>query len=414
MIYVGIDVSKDKHDCCILEPEHKSKYKQFTITNDWEGFDFLLKQICSYKQPAENIKVGLEATGPYSENITRFLLNNGLPTYVFNPMLTDQYKKSHSLRKTKTDRIDAHFIACIFMSDLDLKPYVPKEYHNERLMSLARSRFRMVKARTKIKQDVDRLVVLNFPELGKYMNLNSATAHAIFMEYPTPEELANANLKHLKNIIHKASRGSLNGDLAEQIRDEAKKSIGKHNNLGNEHELRADIRILEDYDEEIRKIEAEEKELLSEHPEPILTIPGIGAVTGAAILAEVGDFSRFSSPDKVLAYAGLAPSRNQSGRRSGIGQCAHMEKRGSRYLRFALFNAAIFVCRYEPAYKEYLAKKLNEGKHYYIAISHAAKKLVRLIYALQTTGNTYKTSAQLMLQKQINTSSDSQNIALDI
>ena len=122
---------------------------------------------------------------------------------------------------------------------------------------------------------------------------------------------------------------------------------------------------------------------------PILTIPGISYRMGAMILAEIGDFSRFDSPDKLLAYAGLSPSTYQSGKLNATGAYSHMEKRGSRYLRYALFNAAKYVCIWEPSFAAYLNKKRAEGKHYNVAISHAAKKLVRLIYALQTTGKTY-------------------------
>jgi transposase len=109
------------------------------------------------------------------------------------------------------------------------------------------------------------------------------------------------------------------------------------------------------------------------------------------ILAEVGDFSRFDSPDKVLAYAGLSPSTYQSGQ---LTNCyAHMEKRGSRYLRYAIFNATRFVCQWDPTFAAYLAKKRAEGKHYNVAISHAAKKLVRLIYALEKSGEPYRMAA---------------------
>lgn len=124
---------------------------------------------------------------------------------------------------------------------------------------------------------------------------------------------------------------------------------------------------------------------------PILSIPGISYRMGAMIIAEIGDFSRFSSPDKILAYAGLSPSTYQSGKLDS--SYSHMEKRGSKYLRYALFNATIYVCHWDPTFASYLAKKRAEGKHYYVAISHAAKKLVRVIYQLEKTGQTYNKAA---------------------
>ena len=144
-------------------------------------------------------------------------------------------------------------------------------------------------------------------------------------------------------------------------------------------------------DEEIAEVEAEIDCIMDEIQSPITSIPGIGSQMGAMILAEVGDFSCFDSPDKILAYAGLSPSVHQSGQMKNC--YAHMEKRGSRYLRYAIFNATRFVCNWNPIFAAYLAKKRSEGKHYNVAISHAAKKLVRLIYAMEQSGQVYRPAA---------------------
>lgn len=144
-------------------------------------------------------------------------------------------------------------------------------------------------------------------------------------------------------------------------------------------------------DEEIAEVEAEIDCIMDEIQSPITSIPGIGSQMGAMILAEVGDFSCFDSPDKILAYAGLSPSIHQSGQMKNC--YAHMEKRGSRYLRYAIFNATRFVCNWNPIFAAYLAKKRSEGKHYNVAISHAAKKLVRLIYAMEQSGQVYRPAA---------------------
>ena len=109
---------------------------------------------------------------------------------------------------------------------------------------------------------------------------------------------------------------------------------------------------------------------------------------GAMILAEIGDLSRFASPDKLLAYAGMSPSTYQSGQLKNY--YPHMEKRGSRYLRYALYNTAKYVCQWDPIFAAYLAKKRAEGKHYNVALSHAAKKLVRLIYAMEKSGRAFQ------------------------
>ena len=136
MICVGIDVAKDKHDCFILSSEGEVLTDVFTIPNNAEGFDTLLQTIRRCARPEDKIKVGLEATGHYSYNILGFLLNEGLDTYVINPLHTNLYRKSLSLRKTKTDRVDARTIAAMLMSDVDLKSYTDTAYHNEELKSL--------------------------------------------------------------------------------------------------------------------------------------------------------------------------------------------------------------------------------------------------------------------------------------
>ena len=136
MICVGIDVAKDKYDCFILSSEGEVLADVFTIPNNAEGFDTLLQTIRRCARPEDKIKVGLEATGHYSYNILGFLLNEGLDTYVINPLHTNLYRKSLSLRKTKTDRVDARTIAAMLMSDVDLKSYTDTAYHNEELKSL--------------------------------------------------------------------------------------------------------------------------------------------------------------------------------------------------------------------------------------------------------------------------------------
>ena len=156
-------------------------------------------------------------------------------------------------------------------------------------------------------------------------------------------------------------------------------------------DLKPTIKLILELTSEIDEIEAEIKTIMDEINSPILTIPGIGYKMGAMIIAEIGDFSRFDPPDKILAYAGMSPSIYQSGQ---LDNCyAHMEKRGSRYLRYALYNATKYVCHWDESFGTYLAKKRAEGKHYNVALSHATKKLVRTIYAMEKSGQAYINAA---------------------
>ena len=149
VISVGIDVSKDKHDCFIVSSEGEILANVFSVPNTMDGFHCLLQRIQDCSIPEAKIKVGLEATGHYSYNLLGFLLDNGLTTYVLNPLQTNLYRKSLTLRKTKTDRVDARMIASMLLSDVGLKPYTDTAYHNEELKSLTRYRFDKVRERAK-------------------------------------------------------------------------------------------------------------------------------------------------------------------------------------------------------------------------------------------------------------------------
>lgn len=387
MIFVGIDVAKDKHDCYILNSDGEVLSDVFTIDNNITGFDLLYQKIKSVANDLSKVKAGLEATGHYSYNILGYLLSKSLQTFVINPLHTNLYRKSLSLRKTKTDKVDARTIAMMLMSDVDLKSYSDTLYHNEELKSLSRYRFDKVQERAKLKQSVSRLVTILFPELEKLVpTIHLTSVYKLLMEYPGASQIASAHLTKLSNLLLGASKGRYKKDTAITIREAAKNSIGSVM-PAKSLELKHTIKLILEISSEIDEIEAEIKSIMDEINSPIMSIPGISYRMGAMIIAEIGDFSRFNSPDKILAYAGLSPSTYQSGHFES--SHSKMEKRGSRYLRYALFNATKFVCNWDSTFSEYLAKKRAEGKHYNVAISHAAKKLVRVIYHLETTGQLY-------------------------
>lgn len=387
VISVGIDVSKDKHDCFIVSSEGEVLADVFTVPNNMDGFHCLLQRIQDCTTPQDKIRVGLEATGHYSYNLLGFLLDNGLAAYVLNPLRTNLYRKSLSLRKTKTDRVDARMIASMLLSDAGLKPYTNTAYHNEELKSLTRYRFDKVKERAKLKTSISRLVCILFPELEKLVpTLHMASVYALLEELPSAKQIAAAHLTRLKALLETASKGHYKRDMALEIRDAARNSIGSRM-PAKSLELQHTIRLIRELNAEIAEIEEQIQSLMEELDSPITTIPGLGFRMAAMILAEVGDFTRFSSPDKLLAYAGMSPSTYQSGQ---LKNCyPHMEKRGSRYLRYAIYNATKYVCLWDPNFADYLAKKRAEGKHYNVAISHAAKKLVRLIFAMEKSGMPY-------------------------
>ena len=388
MVFVGIDAAKDKHDCFIINSDGEVLSDVFTITNTLVGFNELFSKIQSVVSDVNKIKVGLEATGHYSYNLLGFLLNKGLPTYVLNPLHTNLYRKSLSLRKTKTDKVDARMIASMLMSCAELKPYTSTLYHKEELKSLTRYRFEKVTERSKLKSSVSRLVTILFPELEKLVpSLHMKSIYALLSEFPSAVHIANAHLTRLTNLLYENSKGRYSRDKAIQLREAARHSIGSVM-PAKSLELKHTIKLIGELTEEIDEIETEIKKIVDESGTTLMTIPGLSYTTVSVILAEVGDFSNFTTPDKVLAFAGMSPSTYQSGQ---LTNCyARMEKRGSKHLRFALYNAAKHVCKWDKTFADYLAKKRAEGKHYNVALSHAAKKLVRLIFALERSHLPYQ------------------------
>ena len=195
MIYVGVDVSKDKHDCCILGSDGEVLFSPFTIQNTVQGFDELYEKIWSLTSDLTEIKVGLEATGHYHLNLLRSLLDNGLASFVINPLHTNLYRKGQSLRKTKTDKVDAASIAMMLLTDRTLKPYSDTSYHNEELKSLTRYRFEKVRERARLKTSIARLVSILFPELEKLVpTLHIASVYALLSEFPGASFIASAHL----------------------------------------------------------------------------------------------------------------------------------------------------------------------------------------------------------------------------
>ncbi len=323
MICVGIDVAKDKHDCFISNSDGVVLFDAFTIPNSREGFETLFRKIESVSDDPSKVKVGLEATKHYSYNLLGFLLDKGLTTFIINPLHTNLYRKSLSLRQTKTDKADAHTITSMLMSDVNLKSYSDTSYHNEELKSLTRYRFDKVKERAKLKTSVSRLVNILFPELEKLVpTLHMASVYALLSEFLSDAETASAHLTRLTHLLEDVSKGRYGKDTAILFREAAKTSIGSHI-PAKALELKHTIMFIHELSAEIDEIETEIRRIMDEDiHSPIFTILGISYRMGAMIIAEIGDFSRFDTPGKILAYAGLSPSDYQSGELDGSYACS--------------------------------------------------------------------------------------------
>jgi transposase len=384
MIYVGIDIASEKHDCCILG-EHNKKLESFSFSNTRDGFISLLAACKKYAEP-EQTKIGLESTGIYGDNLRDFLRRNGYEIRTFNPLLIKKSIQATTLRKTKTDKSDASFLASYLARELpDPDPQI--SYHISELKSLTRARFSVVGACSKAKTQLKALLVQVFPEFHTaFSDVFGVAAIAILRKYPTAKKLSAAKKTAVAKILSEASRHRLGEEKAAMLIDLAKNSVGCHSET-KALEMQYYLDQIELNTAYIRRYEAAIREIMNEIDSPITTIPGIGLVLGAMILAELGDVTRFATPEKVLAFAGLDPSIYQSGKYTPAS--GTMVKRGSPQLRWALLMAARSTIVHNPNIAIYYQKKLSEGKHYNVICSHIAKKLVRILYSLLKKNTPY-------------------------
>lgn len=388
MLLVGIDVASKKHDFCILRSDGEVLVPHLTFENNRVGFQFFLDTLFSFSENKDlsKIKIGLESTGHFSTNLVFFLRERGLNMTVFNPLHVNLFRKAQTLRKTKTDKTDARFLATMLFSD-DSKSYTPVSYQITELKSLVRHRFRLVQYQSKLKVSLSRLITILLPELSSvFSSIHQSSSYALLLEYPTPKAISECHLTKLTTLLNKASKGRFHREKAIQLRELAKDSIGSSSpSIG--FELQQTIRLIQNVQAEIKILDNHIKQVMLEIDSPILTVPGISFTLGAIILAEIGDITNFKSPSKLLAFAGLEPSTYQSG--NFTANKTPMVKRGSTYLRWALTNAARLVSIHDNTFKQYLSNKKSQGKHFFVAISHTAKKLVRVVFHLLTSNTAF-------------------------
>jgi transposase len=307
MIYAGIDVAKDEHECLIADPDGNRLTDSFVIPNNAIGFDELFERIMTCSKDLSGIKVGLEATGHFSDNLLEFIMTKDFTTYVINPLHSNLYRKSLSLRKTKTDKVDARSIVTMLRTE-SLKPYSHKDYHIRELKSLTRYRFSLVQDCAKAKTSFSRLCVILFPELEKLVpSLHMVSIYALLKELPNAKAIAGCHLTRLTNLLSKSSKGRYGQDKALEIRNAARVSIGSHSEVKS-LELQQTIERIEMMGKQIEQVESKIIPIVDSFKSPIMTIPGIGYRMAAIIIAETDNFRDFNKAEQILAFAGLEPS----------------------------------------------------------------------------------------------------------
>lgn len=397
MLYVGIDVAKYKHDLAVIDSDGEIFIRHLQIANNREGFTQLQMTLANLKaSTGQLIQVALEDTGHYSFNLIRFLRTNGYPTFTYNPYLIKEFAKSHSLRKTKTDKKDAMTIARKLRDDVD-KTLFEADVIMIELKYATRNSNRLKQEVTKQKIHYVRLLDILFPELSPFLGGKSAHhnrfVYDMLKAFPSPDRIAQASLAKLTNILSTSSRGKVGKEKALALKQLAAQSIGQSSNAL-VFELLQTIDLIDHLTGLREAANKEVAQLMKEINSPLLSVPGIGPKLGAVILAEIRSIDNFKTPAQLLAFAGSEPAISTSGENQI--QNGHMVKRGSSQLRWALHEAARLCSIWSPTMRVYCQKKLSEGKHYTVALSHVVKKLVRIIFHILKSGEPYQENKMIV------------------
>ena len=388
MIVVGIDVASMKHDYFMIHKDTGTVFRRtsVSITNSESGYKKLHKDIQDFCGATgdSDIRIGLESTGIYHTNIIAFLISHNYQVMMINPILTNMARKSNKVHSPKNDNLDSQTI-CKYLIDHsdDFTPYTPTLYHRLTLKSLSRKRFFIVEDLRKAKQTVNNLVQIIFPEFKSlFSNIYGDSALSILKEYGSPAKLAKAHVNKVASLLHGRCKCS-----ADELIEAAKHTIGLSEGCY-VFELADAIDNMEHIQNRVDKYDAEIKKYVDELCPNLLSVPGIGYVTAGLLAGEIGDAERFHSAESLIAFSGIDPVVYESGEY----KAKHLipSKKGSKYLRYALFQVARSIWLWDPVYKAYYEKKQAEGKHYYVILGHIQKKLARLIHSLLKSGNTYE------------------------
>ena len=389
MLYLGVDIGKNTHVASMMDENSKIIFKGFSFSNTTDGGESLIAKLTEY--PVSEIEIGLEATGHYWLSVYSFLLEKGYVVHVINPILTDGWRKGTEIRKRKTDTIDSVLIADL----IRYGTFVETHLSDETMMSLRNlCRFRgyLVDSVSDLKRKVICVLDQVFPEYQLvFQNVFGTTSKELLLQFTNPMELEELSVESLAELLSKLSRQKIGYEKAEKLSQFAGKSFGVTFCRDSfTFQLKAMLEQMKFIEQQIVDTEKEIKALLTKTGSFITTITGIGVVTGATILGEIGDIHKFDSPNKLVAYAGIDASVRQSGEFEGTQN--KMSKRGSPYLRKALFQAALVASNGrnpDPELRDFYLKKISEGKHHLTATGAVARKLCYIIFTILKENRPY-------------------------
>lgn len=376
MIYIGVDIAKTNHYASIVDYSTGEVIENpFLITNNKQGFDLLYSKIKDLDM--EKVLIGLESTAHYGNNFIFYFHEKQFKLGLINPIQTSTLRKTR-IRKVKNDKVDSLLIC----EALSLGYYNLLSNYDIELLeikSLCRFRKELKDKTSDAKIQLDSYVDQVFPELNCFFknNLDIKTAHELLKLYQSPQDISKLNLTKLSNLFIKSSRGKYDKNRAIELKQLASNSVGI-NNSALCIQIKMTIELIELLESQINDIEKQVSDFIKKSDNVITSIPGIGDMTAAIIISEIGDINRFNNPGQVLAFAGLDPSVKQSGTFNAYS--TRMSKRGSSLLRYALILAANNVQLNTKTFNNYYNSKRIQGKLHYNALGHCAGKLIRIIF----------------------------------
>ena len=387
MYYCGIDIAKHRHEASVIDAGGKAMLDSISFTNTKEGTEKLLSLFEKLSIEANELTIGMEATGHYWLSLYSFLTEAGYDVKVINPIQSEAFRKMY-IRQTKNDSKDSYIIAQI----MRFGEYSTTELADETMIALrqlSRYRLALVDSCGDCKRRIIALLDQVFPEYSKlFSDTFGVTSTEILLKYPTPEDMLSVSTKKLSALLTKASKGRFGEDKALQLKETAKHSFGvSYAKDAFGFQIRQLMEQLVFLEGQISELEEQISELLMRTGSFITTIPGIGDTLGAIILSEIGDISRFDAPNKLVAFAGLDVKVTQSG--EFIGTKNKISKRGSPYLRRAIWLAATRAAFCDPILSEYYEGLRARGKHHLTAIGGVARKLCNIIYAILSENRPY-------------------------
>ena len=387
MYIVGIDIGKNHHEASIVSPEGKQIGHSLRFATTHKGADSLMSFIFNNIGNSSCI-FGMEATGHYWYPIYSFLKARGYTIYVINPIQSDSLRKMY-IRQTKNDSIDSFLIAEV----IRFGQFTTTSMADENILAmrqLCRYRDSVISSRTEIKLRISTIMEQIFPEYEKqFSSLWLSTSMGILEKYLTPENIENAPIDELFEIIKDKSHNKLTMKKAISIREAAADTFGiKIAQDAFSFQLKQLIDRMNFLDKQIEALDIEIMKYYEQFDCYLHTIPGIGIIGAATILAEIGDISRFKNSSALVAFAGIDPTVRQSGEFNSTHN--HMSKRGSPYLRHAIFLAATTCSFHNSPLNAYYKKKRDQGKHHLTATGAVARKLTTIIYAVLRDSKPYE------------------------